>query len=141
MLFSAVKRILLRNIVAIARSRRLNADQVVQKVATHLESMTDEWYAGEAPSIAYDDPLCRWAYMYAHAPVQANLFHNVLVEAGRRSTPFGRKLIQEEVSMVVFGGGPGTELLGLAKYYLDLEGHGTREQIEVRLDVIDRVPE
>jgi len=99
--------------------------------------MTEQWFAGEAPTIAYDDPLCRWAYMYAHAPAQANLFHNVLVEAVRQSRHFGRKLIQEEVSMVVFGGGPGTELLGLAKYYLGLTG---REQVEVRIDIIDRFP-
>jgi len=38
-------------------------------------------------------------------------------------------------------GGPGTELLGLAKYYLDRAEGGKHEQIEVRIDSIDRVPE
>jgi hypothetical protein len=80
--------------------------------------------------------------MFRHAPVQADLFHQVLIEAGRRSRPFGRKLFKDEVSMVVFGGGPGTELLGLAKYYLTAsEESALDEQIEVRINVIDRVGE
>src|SRR3954469_12747199 len=116
MLFSAVNSILLRNLEAIARSRNLSADQVAQKVAGHLKSMSDQWFAGEQPTIAYEDPLCRWAYVYAHVPVQANLLCRVVMECERQSESFGRKLTSENVSITVFGGGPGTELLGLAKY-------------------------
>jgi hypothetical protein len=142
MLFSAVNSILLRNLKAIARSRSLNADQVAQKIVGHLNSMSKEWRDGEAPTIGYEDPLCRWAYMFRHAPVQANLFCRVLIDVGRRCKPFGLKLFNEELLMVVLGGGPGTELLGLAKYYLDQAKYYERhEQIEVGIYSIDRIPE
>jgi hypothetical protein len=42
--------------------------------------------------------------------------------------------------MVIFGGGPGTELLGLAKYYSKRrEDNPNHDQVDVDLDVIDRV--
>jgi hypothetical protein len=119
----------------------LNPDQVAQKAVQYLESMTEQWYAGEAPTIGYEDPLCRWPYMFVHAAVQANLFYRVLIEAGRRSESLRRKLIHEESSLVVFGGGPETELLGIAKYYLDRAEGGKHAQVEIRIDSIDRVSE
>jgi hypothetical protein len=68
------------------------------------------------------------------------LFYRVLIEAGRQSRSFGQKLINEKLSMVVFGGGPGTELLGLAKYYLErAKATQNNDQIEVTIDVIDSV--
>jgi hypothetical protein len=85
--------------------------------------------------------LCRWAYTFAHAAVQANLFYRVLIEARRRSESLRRKLIHEELSLVVFGGGPGTELLGIAKYYLGRAEGGKHAQVEIRIDSIDRVSE
>ena len=101
--------------------------------------MSDQWFAGEHPTIAYEDPLCRWAYVYAHVPVQANLLCRVVMECERQSESFGRKLTSENVSITVFGGGPGTQLLGLAIYSLDRAKYEPHEQIEVRVDVIDRV--
>ena len=141
MFFSAVNKILQRNIVAIARSRNLNADQVMDAVVRHLNSMSAEWYSGEAPNIAYEDPLCRWAYMFAHVPVQANLFERVIEECARHSPSFRQKISQSNLSMVIFGGGPGTELLGLAKYYLKQgkDEEASYDQVDVDLDVIDRV--
>jgi len=43
--------------------------------------------------------------------------------------------------LVVFGGGPETELLGIAKYYLDRAEGGKHAQVEIRIDSIDRVSE
>jgi hypothetical protein len=90
MFFSAVNTILHRNIVA----RNLSADQVMDAVVRHLNSMSAEWYSGEAPNIAYEDPLCRWACMFAHVPVQANLFQRVIEECARRNQSFREKLSQ-----------------------------------------------
>src|SRR5262249_45832288 len=51
-----------------------------------------------------------------------------------------QKLVADELSAVVFGGGPGTELLGLAKCYLEqANGREHHQQVEIRVDVIDRV--
>ena len=73
MLFSSVSSILDRNIVAIQRSRDLSAEQVRQQIVGHLNAMKKEWFDGEAPTILYGDPLCRWAYMFCHAPVQRQI--------------------------------------------------------------------
>src|SRR5262245_34251643 len=119
MYFEATKRILSVSLESIARSRKLTRPQVLKKAASHLKLMSDQWYAGEAPQIAYDDPLCRWAYVFAHVPAHANLFEKVIGICAKVCPEFGQVLHAEEVSMLVFGGGPGTELLGLAKYYLN----------------------
>jgi hypothetical protein len=140
MILSAVRTILLRNAAQIAKSRGLTGKQMMQKAAQHLDTMRSEWFTGEAPNIAYEDPVCRWAYMFMHAAVQANLFQKVLWECEVRSKAFRRKLDGEDLSVVVLGGGPGTELLGLAKHYLSrADDEEERVQTEVRIDIIDRV--
>jgi hypothetical protein len=101
--------------------------------------MSAEWRSGEKPNIAYEDPLCRWAYMFRHVPVQANLFLRVIQECDTHSGAFYEKLRRGELSMVIFGGGPGTELLGLAKYYLNRANDENQEQVNFEIDVIDEV--
>ena len=140
MFFSAVNRILRQNIVAIARSQGLRTDtEVIDAIVGHLESMSEEWRSGEKPNITYHDPLCRWAYMFRHVPVQANLFRRVIEQCDAYSPQFRNKLRRDELSMVIFGGGPGTELLGLAKYYLKRAGDGDHAQTDFEIDVIDEV--
>ena len=136
MLFSSVKMILEQNIVAIASARRLRPPQVLEKALLHLDNMSAEWRSGDTPDIAYEDPLCRWAYIFAHVPVHANLFYRVLIRGGQLCRSFGVKLVSEKLSILVFGGGPGTELLGFAKYY---EGRNSDQQIEIDVAIIDRV--
>jgi hypothetical protein len=140
MLFSAVKSILLQNLESIAKARNLNADQVAREVVRHLENMSYQWRCAPKPTIPYEDPLCRLAYLYGCVPAQANLLCNVLIECGWHSESFNQKLTGKKLSLVTFGGGPGTELLGFAKYFHDRVMYEPHEQIEVRIDVIDRVP-
>ena len=137
MYFEATKRILSVSLELIATSRKLTRPQALKKVADYLKSMSDQWYTGEAPQIAYDDPLCRWAYVFAHVPVHANLFEKVISICAGRRQEFGQLLHAEEVSLLVFGGGPGTELLGLAKYYLNSVKEGG--QTDVEFQFVDRV--
>lgn len=137
MYFEATKRILSASLDAIARSRRLTRSQALKKATDYLAIMSEQWYAGDAPQIAYDDPLCRWAYVYAHVPVHANLFETVIRTCAAGSVEFREKLHAEDVSLLVFGGGPGTELLGLAKYFLRKPNDD--EQTEVEFQLVDRV--
>src|SRR6476660_2388009 len=104
--------------------------------------MSDEWFSGQAPNIAYEDPLCRWAYTYAHVPVNANLFERVIEQCASSREAFRAELHEEEISVLVFGGGPGTELLGLAKYFSKQaeEKGDDHSQVEVDIDIVDRVP-
>lgn len=137
MYFEATNRILSVSLGAIAKARKLTRSQALKKAADYLAVMSDQWYTGEAPQIAYDDPLCRWAYVYAHVPVHANLFEKVIKLCSDGRAEFRKKLNGEEVSVLVFGGGPGTELLGLAKYFFNNANEGM--QTEVEFCLVDRV--
>ena len=140
MFFSAVDRILRQNIYWIAKSQGLRtSNEVIDAIVGHLDSMSAEWRSGEKPNIAYQDPLCRCAYMFRHVPVQANLFRRVVQECDAHSPQFHKKLRRDELSMVIFGGGPGTELLGLAKYLLKRAGDEDHKQTDFEIDVIDEV--
>jgi hypothetical protein len=139
-LFSAVNRILRQNIIPIARSQGLKTeDEIIAAIVGHLDRMAAEWRSGKKPNIAYEDPLCRWAYMFRQVPVQANLFRRVVEECDTHSLQFHEKLRRDELSMVILGGGPGTELLGLAKYYLRRADDEKRAQTDFEIDVIDHV--
>jgi Putative SAM-dependent methyltransferase len=132
-----MNRILRQNIIPIARSQGLRADGVIAAIVGHLDHMAAEWRYGRKPNIPYQDPLCRWAYMYRQVPAQANLFSRVIEECDAQSVELHKKLRRDQLSMVVFGGGPGTELFGLAKYYLKRASGEDREQIDLAIDVID----
>jgi hypothetical protein len=99
--------------------------------------MSEQWFAGEAPQIAYDDPLCRWAYVFAHVPANANLFEKVIQICTDGHAEFRKTLHGEETSLLVFGGGPGTELLGLAKYFF--YNAAGQDQTDVEFQFVDRV--
>jgi hypothetical protein len=116
--FEATRRILSLSLETIAKARKLNRSQALKKAGDYLATMSEQWYAGEAPQIAYEDPLCRWAYVFAHVPANANLFEEVIEICASGNKEFREALNGDEASLLVFGGGPGTELLGLAKYFL-----------------------
>lgn len=106
MYFEATKSILSLPLEAIAKSRKIKRAQALKQATKHLSVMTEQWFAGEVPQIAYDDPLCRWAYVYAHVPAHANLFENVLQICAQGRAGFRKMLTGEELSVLVFGGGP-----------------------------------
>jgi hypothetical protein len=137
MYFEVTKRILSLSLDSIAKLRKITRGQALKQAAKYLALMSDQWYAGEAPQIAYEDPLCRWAYVYAHVPAHANLFEKVLEICARGQVAFRNKLSAEELSVIVFGGGPGTELLGLAKYFFNNATDGVQTDVEFQL--VDRV--
>jgi hypothetical protein len=139
-LFSAVNRILRQNLNPAATAQGLRTtDEVVAAIVNYLELMSAAWRSGETPNIPYDHPLCRLAYIYRQVPAQANLFHRVVQECDMRSLSFHEKLRRDVLSIVVFGGGPGTELLGFAKYYRNRANYEIQEQANFEVDVIDHV--
>ena len=105
--------------------------------------MSNEWFSGEAPNIAYGDPLCRFAYLYCHTAVNANL-----CEVAIRSLPaVGQHILDRlntvgELRVCAFGGGPGTELLALSKFLTGKKGLGELQPHgEVNFTLLDHVPE
>ena len=129
--FEIVKSALDALLAGICSHKGLSGAQALNMVAGHLRTMSNEWFSGEAPNIAYCDPLCRFAYLYSHTAVNANL-----CEVAVRSLPvvdlhiLNRLNTVGELRVCAFGGGPGTELLALSKFLMrkkalgQLQPHG-----------------
>jgi hypothetical protein len=141
--FQIVKSALDALLAGICAHKGLSHEQAMKMVASHLRTMSKEWFSGEAPNIAYGDPLCRFAYLYSHTAVNANL-----CESAIRSSPKLVSYILErlnstgELRVCAFGGGPGTELLALAKFLTRKKAEGKLEPHgEVNFTLLDCVPE
>lgn len=138
--FETIKSALDASIGGICRLRGVTPDQAHQMAKQHLELMRDEWFSGTKPNIAYQDPICRFAYLYCHTAVNANL-----CEFALRSSPDVVALINTklntlgELRVCAFGGGPGTELLALTKHLCKTRTAGTHGVVQFTL--LDYVPE
>lgn len=141
MYFRTIKNALDALIAGICQHRNVSPKMACQLAGAYLRNMSQEWRSGESPTIAYDDPLCRFAYLYCHTAANAAIFELFL----RRHQPTADYLLQklneaEELRICAFGGGPGTELLALTKFLTarsgQLTGHG-----DVNFTLIDNTPE
>lgn len=93
-----------------------SSDEVLEEMKAHIVATSSE-HRKVDPQIQYDDPLCRLGYLYMHAAANATLFERVM----RESEAFRLRILnssQGVIRICSMGGGPGTELLGLAKYLL-----------------------
>ena len=93
-----------------------SVEDVLAQIKSHIENTSREYWRDE-PDIQYDDPLCRLGYLYMNAPVNATLLEKVLIESDdlRRII---RGCSQGILNICSMGGGPGTELLGITKFFL-----------------------
>jgi hypothetical protein len=111
------------------------------KLKEHLLAMNEEWFSKVEPNINYEDPFCRFAYLYCHTAINANI-----CEVAIRSEPAITELIRaraqagNELRVCAFGGGPGTELLALAKHVLN-NINPPIPPLEINFTVLDSVIE
>jgi hypothetical protein len=104
----------------------------------HLEDISRVLNSGGAPD--YANPICRFAYMYCYPAAHAHLF-----EGACHASPEIRRLVHSRVKsgeplrVCFFGGGPGTEIVGLGKF---LSTHVAQEDEKLDVDVLllDREP-
>lgn len=137
--FEIVRDVIAVNIDAIANDRGISRDDAYAEVINHLQNNAGEWRARRKPNIPYDDPLCRIAYLYGIVPANANLIELIFERDPELSDYFDQ--IHEDndkVCICAFGGGPGTELLGLTKW---IEKRELDYQIELEFLLVDQVNE
>lgn len=131
MLFAIARAAFDSQIQHLCECHSITRDGAYPLVRGHLRTMSAEWRSGEAPLIEYNDPYCRAAYVYAHSPANANLCLGVLRKLVRANA-----LVRDNrLRMVAFGGGPGTELMALAKLFSEQEGN--IDQVDVEVEIID----
>jgi hypothetical protein len=67
---------------------------------------------GNDGPVVYDSPIRRFAYLYYYAPTRASALHAIMGRYRDLAQLFGR----DSVKVTCVGGGPGTDLVGIAKY-------------------------
>ena len=95
------------------------------------------------PNIPYSNPLCRIAYLYWTVPINASLVELVFEKDPELEDYLD--YIQSKnnrVNICSFGGGPGTELLGLAKRIEKRRWDGSlNKQIWLNYRILDKINE
>src|SRR6185437_10299201 len=112
----------LRNIidVAIAGYVRLTNTppaEVYAAIGTHLAEMAEQ-HREDEPRIPYDNPLCRLSYLYMHVAATATLANRALKKLNIASDVV-RNRGGQVLRVCAMGGGPGSEMLGLVKYFAE----------------------
>jgi Putative SAM-dependent methyltransferase len=95
----------------------LSVGEILAQIRAHIDNTAKE-HRQDEPEIEYGDPLCRLGYLYRHATANATLFRRVLRDSDSLKAKV-RAAKRKTLSICSVGGGPGTELLGLAKYFLE----------------------
>jgi hypothetical protein len=136
MYIDLIKRILEEAVETYAAASGMAVSEVLGKIREHIDATAKEHQKDE-PGILYNDPLCRLGYLYRHATANATLFEWVLRDSGELRTVI-RHSVGNRLNMCAVGGGPGTELLGLAKFLM-LRSSGYPKKI--MFTVLDSVPQ
>ena len=112
-----IRRFVKESVELYATENQLSIDSVLPQVRNYINAFSNE-YKKDKPQIQYDDPLCQIAYVYKYVMANATMFERVLIGPGGLATKV--TAAQESVlNICSLGGGPGTELMGVARYLLD----------------------
>ena len=115
--FDAVGKVFGDWVDSIASEYNLSQDEIECEVEASVSKLRDEYYSNQVPDIPFSDQFLRWSYVYWAAPANALLFESVLKNDPDLQEFLGA-LLQERktISVCCIGGGPGSEVLGLAKW-------------------------
>ena len=136
MYMEIVSQVVQSGVSTYAHNNSLAEAEVLKQIQGHLNRTRSEYYSGGDPKIDYQDPLCRLGYLYRYAPAHATLFEHVLRDSDEISL---RNLYADKwvLNICAVGGGPGTELLGIAKYLVPRVRWMPRK---IAFTVLDKVP-
>lgn len=132
--FESLKQVLDQTISRYCRKKQVSSNEIDRLIVQHITN-TDNQHDSPSPDIDYDEPLCRIGYLYVHAGVNATLFERTINQSKDLSSFINRRS-NSSLSICAVGGGPGTELLGLTKYFL-LQGC---LPAELEFTILDSVP-
>jgi hypothetical protein len=136
MYIDLIRRVLEQAVDSYASATGQQVSEVLAAIRTHIDATAQEHQKGE-PDIKYAEALCRLGYLYRHATANATLFEHVLLESGRLRSIIAKSAGQR-LNICAVGGGPGTELLGLAKFLLI----GRRKfPKKINFTVLDNIPQ
>ena len=116
----------------------LPLDSFVPQVKEAILRMGNEYYSRKRPEIPFGDPIYRSAYLYQYAPANALAVEAVLnYDANNQRLISGLLTSKQRISLCCLGGGPGSEIVGVAKWIVRQQLGTT--QLEVL--VTDKYPQ
>ena len=108
---------------------------LVEKAVRH---MSDEYYGGHPPEIPFECLVYRSAYLYEYASANAFAVEAVLNDDAKNQRLISSLLTSKQrISLCCLGGGPGSEIVGVAKWIVQQQLGTT--QLEVF--VTDKYPQ
>jgi len=123
----------------IAANQHISSKEAYSRILEHLKQNADLWRGPSAPNVPYGDPLCRIAYLYGIVPANANLVEKIFEESQELADHVDE--IHQSIGVLdicAFGGGPGTELLAVAKW---LERRQLTDPLELNFLLVDKINE
>ena len=135
MYIELVRQVIETDVETYADRYGLSVPEVLSRIREHIDRTSSEHRTDE-PGIDYEDALCRLGYLFRHAPANATIFEHVLNTSDKLSL---KQLYADPwvLNVCAVGGGPGTELLGIAKYLLRRPHLMPRK---ITFTVLDNVP-
>ncbi len=96
---------------------KVDLQEISEEVEESVIAIRDEYFSNEVPSIPFDNPRFRQAYLYWAAPANALALESVLDSDKDLQQWINTQIdIQKRLNVCCIGGGPGSEILGLAKW-------------------------
>ena len=95
----------------------LPLDRFVPQVKEAIQRMRCEYYSGNRPEIPFGNLCYRSAYLYKYPPANALAVEAVLNDDAKNQRLISGLLTSKKrISLCCLGGGPGSEILGIAKW-------------------------
>ncbi|MBH8561687.1 hypothetical protein I8748_05745 [Nostoc sp. CENA67] len=137
--FELLNPIINKEIAFISSQLEISIDEVYQLILDEAERNQVEWYSDRVPNLNYEDPACRLAYLYIVAAANASTFQYVL-ESDKDLLNYVLGIAKErhDLKICAFGAGPGTELMGMAKFF---ETQKLGVSVSVDFQLLDKVKE
>lgn len=135
MYFEIIRSVVEEAVELHAKSSQKSSDEVLAEIRRHILATSSEHQTND-PQIQYAEPLCRLGYLYMHGAANATLFEWAIM----RSNDLRHKILnasQDVLKICSMGGGPGTELMGLAKFLI--RDPGLSPPLKISFTVIDNV--
>jgi hypothetical protein len=116
--FDVVGKVINPAILKMISETGLPRSAIVSQVSQHLETISKEYFKNRRPDIPFDDLLCRMAYLYGTMPINAHVVEVVFDTDSDLQKWFSGQVRNRKgaIKVCTLGGGPGTEILGLAKW-------------------------
>ena len=140
MIFKSLGNVLDQSVSDWTLNTGLPLDSLVPKMKEAIQRMSCEYRGQKRPEIPFEDPFYRSAYLYKYAAANAFAVEAVLnYDANNQRLISGLLTSKQRISLCCLGGGPGSEILGVAKWIMRQQLGAGAMQLEVV--VTDKYPQ